>query len=56
MLPKGSTVIYHSDLDFNPGKHDVIIVDEADLLIYDNNKVFKKLLGDRKCIAYTATC
>ena len=48
-------VLYHEGLNFKHGKNDVLLIDEADLLIFEDPMLLKKALKQSAAICFTAT-
>ena len=48
-------VEYHSDIDFVPKKNTVVLIDEADVLIYRDPKKFAAFVKKARVICFTAS-
>ncbi len=48
-------VVYHCNTDFVVGEGELLLIDEADILIFSQTKKLVALLGVAPCIALTAT-
>jgi hypothetical protein len=48
-------VEYHSDIDFVPRKNGVVLIDEADFLIYRDPKKFSAFIKKARAICFTAS-
>ena len=48
-------VFYHEDLDFKHGKNDVLLIDESDVLVFDDPLLLKKAFKLSAAICFTAT-
>ena len=56
LIPRGSRVDYHQDINFSPGAGSVVIVDESDEYSFNDPSKFRKFIRKTKCICLTATC
>lgn len=46
---------YHIGIDFKVGPNELVIIDEADALIFRQPDEFQKFTNDTACICFTAT-
>jgi len=54
LLAEGQ-VEYHIDLNFQVNDGELVIIDEADFLIYDDPEKFRDFAAKCACICFTAT-
>lgn len=54
-LIEKNQVEYHSDIDFAVHDGELVIVDEADSLMYSNPEKFRDFVAKCACICFTAT-
>ena len=55
LVKVGDQVVYHTDIDFNPGPQSIVLLCNSKDMILTNPKAFMKFLRRAVCISLTAT-